>query len=471
MNRDRRLWPRSIAVRLSLWYATCAFGLILAATGFLYWVLATNFEREDARFARDELNNIRLVLNASPIPSSSWRSVSAGLVPDDDRELYLRLLAPSGAVVVETPGMDRIAPPPVSPDLTASRGDAPVRHSIRTAQGDLFETLTAPVATDGSPTRGFVQLAMNRGDEERLLAIYRRRLALVLSLSLIASAAIGYLIARSGMRPIRRIGETAERVGSSTLHERIATAGLPAELSGLAETFNTMLDRLEQSFGQMSRFSDDVAHELRTPVNNLRGEIEVALSKARSSEEYRDLLGSSLEECARISRIISGLLFLARAEGGHEALQAEEVDIAREIDAVRDFYEAAASDKGVTLSAVVDGSPKARLDRILFQQAIGNLVSNAIAHTEMGGDVRLEARSDAAGLHLLVADTGCGIAPEHLPHVFERFYRADSARSGADHAGLGLAIVRSIIERHSGRVAVDSWPGGGTRVSLLFPAE
>ena len=311
---------------------------------------------------------------------------------------------------------------------------------------------------------------MKRDDDADLLARYRERLWLVLGLSLVVCSLTGYVIARVGMRPIRGISHTAEHIRSTTLHERIDTKGLPAELLGMAQTFNSMLDRLQEAFARVSQFSDDLAHELRTPINNLRGEIEVALSKARSGEEYRETLGSGLEECERISRVIQSLLFLARTENASEPLLHEQLDVSKALAAVQEFYEAAANEAGIALNVDVESELSAPLDRTLFQQAIGNLVSNAIAHTPRSGSVLMTARADATWLQVSVTDTGCGIAREHLPHVFERFYRADPARSRSQHhVGLGLAVVQRIVERHGGRVDIESQLQRGTHVKLIFP--
>jgi two-component system heavy metal sensor histidine kinase CusS len=266
------------------------------------------------------------------------------------------------------------------------------------------------------------------------------------------------------------MAETTRRIRSTTLNERIALAGLPAELSLLARTFNAMLDRLEESFERLSRFSADIAHELRTPVNNLRGEAEVALGKPRAPEEYREILGSSLEECGRLSRLIDSLLFLARAESPQVEICREAVDVGRELEAVRDFYDAAAADAGITLTAQAPAGIVADLDRTLFQRAIGNLVANALAHTPPGGSIRLTATADRDGARVVVADTGGGIPRENLPHVFDRFYRVDGARSTASgRVGLGLAIVKSIATLHRGSAEITSEVGRGTQVALFFP--
>jgi two-component system heavy metal sensor histidine kinase CusS len=231
-----------------------------------------------------------------------------------------------------------------------------------------------------------------------------------------------------------------------------------------------MLDRLEDSFDRLSRFSADLAHELRTPVTNLRGEVEVALGKPRSPEEYREVLGSCLEETVRLAGIIDSLLFLARAESAGAQIRRERVDVGRELSVVCDFYEAAASERGVSLHIAPRGEVAADVDRTLLQRALGNLVENSLAHTPAGGSVTLSAERREAAVRIDVADTGSGIAPEHLPRLFDRFYRVDHSRSaGKGGTGLGLAIVKSIAELHGGLARVESVPGQGTRVVLLLP--
>lgn len=316
-----------------------------------------------------------------------------------------------------------------------------------------------------------MQVALEVTLEKNLLAGYRARLWLVLGMGLLLSVAMGYLIARRGVRPVEEIAATVRRIRSSTLNERVATAGLPAELSSLASTFNETLDRIEDAFARLGRFSSDIAHELRTPINNIRGEVEVSLSKARSPEEYREVLSSALEECLRLSRTIDSLLFLARAEHPETQVRYEPVDIGKELVAVREFYEAAASDAGIRLDLAASSGLSVSLDRTLFQRAVGNLIENSLSYTSLGGHIRLEAARDNGTLLVSVADDGCGIPAEHLPRVFDRFHRVDAARSGSSGgAGLGLAIVKSIVVLHGGDARIESAPGQGTRVTLQFPA-
>jgi two-component system heavy metal sensor histidine kinase CusS len=373
--------------------------------------------------------------------------------------------------MTETPGMSHEIPPPAAAELATLSAPDGAKHDIVSHSGQPFVTLIVRVPAEraqGPPQ--FLEVAMDRAHDEMLLAHYRERLWLVFGLALIVCIAAGYLIARGGMRPIEEISHTAARIRSTTLDERIAARGLPVELRNLAETFNSMLDRLEQSFRHISQFSDDVAHELRTPIHNLRGEIEVALGKARSGEAYRETLGSCLEECARISRLIETLLFLARSDTSTHPLEREEIDVARELATVEAFYGAAAAEAGIGLRTSSPSPLQLRVNRTLFQQAIGNLVSNAIAHTPAGGSITIAAHGVGDGLAVTVEDTGCGIAPEHLPRVFERFYRVDRSQGGAaTNVGLGLAVVKSIAARHGGGVEIASEAGHGTKVKLTFP--
>jgi two-component system, OmpR family, heavy metal sensor histidine kinase CusS len=472
----RRRQPRmlSIVLRLTLWYAFSSFVLIAIATGVLYWALVDTMYREDFRDLADTLNNTRLLLQSSStieVPSS--REQRPSWAPPQQPQIFLRVLDSNAQTLTETPGMVEHLPTPTKADLAAVIGTPDgEKRDITSAAGKPFLSLI--VGVPGRDTRDpprFIQVAMDREHDENLLARYKHLFWLVLALSLCLSSLLGYFIARSGIRPIENIGQKAARIRATTLHERIETDGLPAELRELAETFNGMLDRLEQSFRYVSQFSDDVAHELRTPINNLRGEIEVALSRSRSCDEYRTVLESCLEECTRISRLIRTLLFLARSDTSAETIQRERVDVGQELRKIETYYEAAATEAGIELNVSAPDGIYAELNRALFQQAIGNLVLNAISHTPAGGLISVVASVDEARLSVGVSDTGCGISPEHLPRVFERFYRVDRARAGsAQNLGLGLAVVKSIAERHGGQIEIRSEVGRGTEVRLLLTA-
>ncbi|MGB9197067.1 MAG: heavy metal sensor histidine kinase, partial [Terriglobales bacterium] len=316
-----------------------------------------------------------------------------------------------------------------------------------------------------------IQIAIDVSQQEEILARYRVWFWVILAGTLVIFPVVGYQIARHGIRPVQEIATTACHISSTNLRERILPEGYPFELASLAETFNQMLDRLEESFERISRFSADIAHDLRTPVNNIRGEAEVALARARTVDEYRDVLASCLEEAVRLSDLIGDLLFLARAESPLTHLRRESADIGELLNGVREYYEASAADGGITLTTDLAAQPLiAEVDRALMQRAVSNLVSNAVAHTPPGGSIVLGVNKEATNLHIEVSDTGVGIPPEALPRVFDRFFRVDTSRSqSSGGTGLGLAIVQSIMVLHGGEVQIASNPGRGTRVTLRMP--
>jgi two-component system heavy metal sensor histidine kinase CusS len=463
---------RSIVARLTIWYACSAFALILISTIALYGALVANLDREDEEFTADIVNIVRAFLRDRPQDVNGLKqTVEWEWARREYAQIYVRVIDARGHPVVETPQMShvldaRVFPAPVAVTAQPGRG-----VEILAAGSKSFRAVSAlaRVGSDRSATR-VIQVALDQAHEESLLSEYRKRLWLVLSIALVACTAVGYAIARRGVQPIAEITETARRIHSSTLDSRIHTAGLPAELFSLGETFNTMLAGLEDSFGRLSRFSADIAHELRTPVNNRRGEAEVALRQPRTPEEYRYALESLLEEGVRLSRMIDSLLFVARAESPETQISRERLNVARELNVIKEFYEAPAAEAGVDLIVDADEDLWAGLDRTLLQRAISNLVANALDHTPQGGRATLTARRDDGELRVDVADTGCGIPPEHLPRVFDRFYRVDASRSArSGRLGLGLALVKSIVDLHDGSVEIASEPGQGTTVTLRIP--
>jgi two-component system heavy metal sensor histidine kinase CusS len=234
-----------------------------------------------------------------------------------------------------------------------------------------------------------------------------------------------------------------------------------------------MLGRLHNSFARLSDFSSDLAHELRTPINNLMGQTQVALSRIRNAEDYRAVLESNLEEYERLARMIRDMLFLAQADNAQSdsaqlPLHAEQLDLRTELDKIAEFYQMAADERGVKITSSGSGSITA--DRILVQRAIGNLISNALQHSPKNSEVHTCVSSTDDALELQVSNHGAGIPSEHLERIFDRFYRINNARRKTDTgSGLGLAIVKSIMELHGGHVSVESQAKQLTTFTLHFP--
>jgi two-component system heavy metal sensor histidine kinase CusS len=298
----------------------------------------------------------------------------------------------------------------------------------------------------------------------------------IFALALLASFAMallfGMLIARRIVRVAQRLGTAATRISARALHERLALQDTPRELRDSGMAFNHMLDRLESSFKRLSEFSSDLAHDLRTPVNNLLGEAQVALSRPRSADEYRAVLESAVEDYERISRLIENMLFLARADDARASLQCEWVELGRDTDRLHDYFEPLAEERNVDI--VCDGCAQRRsvwADRVLLRRAIANLVANALRYAAPGTTVAIDAVThDDGACTLEVSNEGPPIAVEHQARIFDRLYRVDPSRGGsAAGFGLGLAIVKSIMDLHGGRATVSSAPGQRTVFGLWFP--
>jgi two-component system heavy metal sensor histidine kinase CusS len=313
-----------------------------------------------------------------------------------------------------------------------------------------------------------IQIGLDISHEAALLAAYRSNLGWALLLGLLFTSIVAVLVARRGLNPLAEMTRHIEGITATQLHEQLNPGYYPKELFSLASAFNAMLMRLSKSFDQLTQFSADLAHELRTPINNLMGESEVALSRPRSTDEYRQILESNLEEYGRVSQIIETLLFLARAENTEIALHKTRLDGRAELEAACSYLEALAEEHGVRL--ICQGQGFLYADAQLFKRVLSNLLLNAIQHTPADGEICASIQTADDGTAIIsVQDSGCGIAAEHLPKLFDRFYRVTSARS-EEGTGLGLAIVKSIMDLHGGTASMTSEPDHGTLVTLRFTA-
>jgi two-component system, OmpR family, heavy metal sensor histidine kinase CusS len=471
-GRFSRLW-RTLAFRLTAWYALAAVLLVFIATAGLYLVLLAELERNTDLFLADKLHVIRTMLRERPDDSDALREeVELESAARRYEHFYIRLLDERNTPLLTTPGMADQLDLSQFARQTQTRPDRAIPMVGK--HGQAFRATSATAQIGPSPAHtDTIQIAIDISHEQELLARFRLWFWGILAGTFALCPLVGYHIARRGIRPVEEVAATARRISSTNLKERIVAEGYPFELASLAGTFNSMLDRLEESFDRISRFSADIAHDLRTPVNNIRGEAEVALARVRTSEEYRDVIESCLEGAVRLSDLIGNLLFLARADSPLTLLNRERVDVAELLRGIREYYEASAADGGISLTTAVGNGPViAELDRALVQRAVGNLISNAVSHTPPGGAVVLATNTVGATVSIEVTDTGVGIPPEALPKVFDRFFRVDPSRSRASGGtGLGLAIVQGIAVLHGGNVEIASEPGRGTRVTFRVPVS
>jgi two-component system heavy metal sensor histidine kinase CusS len=447
-----------------------ASAILFVASAIQYYMMARGAEAEDRQALADQVEILRLTLRATPDdPEALRREVQSEGAARRFAKYYARILTPEGRVVIQSEDMDRLAPSNAFPPAADVLKSPPIGWPWRALDGRSY-LLMAAWAEMGVPPKGqrLMQLALDITQEEKALAQYRAVLALVLIAGILCSAATSVFIVRNAMRPLQKITHAAQRITATHLHERIHPARWPRDLTALATAFDEMLGRLEESFKRLSQFSADLAHEFRTPMTNLRMQAEWALMPNRSPDECRRTLEGSLEEYERLSRMIHSLLFLARAENAEMVLQRVSFSAAQETRAVIDFFEAAAAEKAVVLEERGDACLQG--DAALFRRALSNLLDNSLRHTPAHGRISVSiSKLEQDGAEVRVEDTGCGIAAEHLPKVFDRFYRVDPARHQPG-TGLGLSLVKSIMELHGGIVSLHSTPGKGTTFILRFPA-
>ncbi len=338
-------------------------------------------------------------------------------------------------------------------------GSTPVRgiaSDLRLADGT---TVTAIVSRD-------------MADRWLLLDKYRDRLYAFGFSGMLLAFVLGWMLSREALRPLRDIAASAATITVERLDTRIEVDNVPSELRALTRSLNAMLDRLHRGFERISQYTADLAHDMRTPLGNLRGSTEVALSRERSVDEYQALLASNLEECERLSRMIESVLFLARAEHPQFVTRLRELDANEELTLIAQYFEGVAEEAGIRLR--VAGQAALHADAELFRRAVNNLLANAIRYTPRGKEIVLQAMQARNGTQVTVINEGPPIDPALLERIFDRFYRVDPARTSdpksAGSAGLGLAIVRTIMELHGGTVRAES-DVLSTRFVLTFPSR
>ena len=455
--------PPSIASQLVFRFTLAAALLLCCGLVVLYLIVVRHAFEEDNVFLADKIFALRADL----------RKIGGGEALHEELKLartgqsvtyWIRVLDSTGRVVAETPGMNDVLPSHIFPPM---RSDGAIGNpkDYRT-RGRLFSLVATSEAASGRSY--LVQVGQDRSADEQFTLEFGALLGIVLLIGIFLAAMIAARVTKRGLRPLAEMTRSLKRVDPTHLDERVPPTGWPRELQPLAAAFDDMLDRLKDSFTRLSQFSADIAHEIRTPVANIRGEAEVALTRPRTSAEYREVIESNVTECERLSSIIDNLLFLARAEAADGHIQRELFDGRAEIEKIASFYETIAEEQQIAIRC--SGEGKVFADPMLFGRALSNLVENALRHTPAGGTILISILANATHSEIAVKDTGCGIAPEHIARVFDRFYRVEAARS-SEGAGLGLALVKSITDLHGGSATVESEVERGTTVTLIFPHQ
>jgi len=459
---------KSITFRLTLLFASASTAVLLLLGLLIGNSVEHHFEEQDMEVLSGKMELTRHALEK--VHSQSDLNALSQQLDDSlvgHHGLAVVVVAPSGQTLFVTSGAEfpqALLAQPSSmsisrPIVWKTRDGVPLRGISEMVQTGIKGEKPAVVA-----------VATDITHHEHFMSSFRFTLWSVVVLAALITGLLGWMAARHGLAPLHAIKREAAAITADRLHSRLPTDEIPVELVDLADTLNQMLARLEDSFQRLSDFSSDIAHELRTPVSNLLTQTQVMLSRARSIDEYQDVLASNAEELERMAKMIADMLFLAKADNDLVIPHLEDVDLRAEAEGLASFYEAVAEESGVSLT--VEGNATARGDRLMLRRAMGNLLSNAFGHTPLGGYVRVRIGIDGDQIATIqVENSGETIAPEHLPRLFDRFYRTDPSRKRlADGVGLGLAITRSIIQAHGGFVSVQS-ADGVTAFDLKVPVS
>lgn len=456
--------PDSITVRTSLLFSLLATGVFLAMGLLICASVGLHFKEQDRATLEGKLELISRMFEGGISPTNAngiREQLAAAMV--GHHHLVVRIVDEGGRDFFRE-GHVRI------PDQLLRRAQSKAPHPFVEweQEGMEFRGIAATVRPGRAELPLVVAIATDTRHHQNFIATFRRRLLMVGGVGLLLVMGLGWLAVQRGLRPVAKMAVVAQGISASRLKERLQVEAVPLELQPLARAFNEMLDRLADSLGRLSDFSSDLAHELRTPINTLMTQTQVSLSRPRSPDDYREILYSSLEEYERLARMTSDMLFLAKADHGLFVPNQEVIALRREVEALFEFYEALAAEKGIRL--VCRGEAEGRGDRLMMRRALSNLLSNAIRHCNTGGEVRVTLQVGEGTVLIQVANTGSEIPPEHLSRVFDRFYRGDAARQrGNESSGLGLAITRSIVLAHQGEITVHS-ADGQTRFDVRLPS-
>ncbi|HWX02737.1 heavy metal sensor histidine kinase [Collimonas sp.] len=460
--------PRSLTVRLAVLFALATLLTFTLVGSYLYFSLARQLESHDDQELLGKITLMQHLVgkagSVQAIRDDPHLFMDAALGHND---LLLILRSADGAPLLDTqPAAGSLPALPLSAiDQTP---DQQSRKNLRTSAGMPVRAtaLWGKIDRSGEPVQ--IIVAHNVSDSLAMLDSYRSQIVGAAVCGALLSALLGYVLVRRGLRPTRLIARQAHSITAQRLDRGLDVASAPYELQQLVVAFNSMLDRLHDSFQRLSQFSADLAHDLRTPINNLMVQTQVALAQPRNLEEYQGLLVSNVEEYERLARMLDNMLFLARADNAHVAVAREQLDCHQELQRIADYFEGVAEDSGVRLSIAASGTMLA--DPVLLRRAIGNLVANAIRYTARGQVIRMAAMQQPHNTSITISNPGPQIAEAAIPRLFDRFYRADPARSdSASSAGLGLAIVQSIMKLHGGQVELSRSPEHMTVFTLNFP--
>jgi len=456
---------RSIRVRLTFWYVLLLAIILAAFSSGVYFTLRYNLYSN-----LDDSTETRAGDLVAAVRYEGADPTLTGRLPLDSPtqgEQFVRLYGPSGELTFD----DSAPAGDVAIDRQVVQEALTGKTSTRTldANDETFRVRTLPLERQGQ-IAGALEVGLSQGDVSDTLRTLLLVLAVAYPATLVLASFGGVFLAGRALSPIDKLTRLARRISAEELGQRLDLRLPDDEVGRLARTFDEMIARLDEAFRRQREFTADASHELRTPLTVIKGQTEVALSRPRDADSYRQVLRAVNEEVDRMIRLVASLLTLARADAGQIPLTFEVVSLSELVAAAVEQVRPVVGQRDIELHLEPSPAVTLRADEDLLLQLVLNLLDNAGKYTPSGGRVTVGWAVVDGQVEVWVRDTGVGIAPEYLPHVFERFYRVDKARSRAEGgAGLGLSICRWIVEAHSGSISVESAPGNGSTFTVRLP--
>lgn len=457
---------RSIYSQLILFYSIAVVVLLVLIAPAFYWETQNVIRQADYNFLQEEANNIQSIL-ADDISDEELLKKTVVEHPLRTRNslyrYYVRVMDENGRVILATPGTDEIFR---VPDVKQMRS-AEQKFVSHEYKGNNYLTLVTETNLKNSKSRGYIQIALNTSFQHSIT--HDRRIFFVMLLvGFMLALLLGQFVTRRGLKSLDTLTDTVKTITTSSLSQRVNPKLFPAELSPLGEAFNQMLERIEVSFSRLNQMAADMSHELRTPITNLIGQTELLLAYPHSAADYQNAQASNLEELQRMATLVENILFLARAESRLPTIEKKKISVKTEIEMILEYYQALAEDKNIKIT--MNGDANTEVNNVMFRRLMNNLVSNAIKYTPAGGRIGIDVNLQNEMAVIGVEDSGIGIEPRHLPHLFDRFYRVDDARAAdIPGTGLGLAIVKTIVDLHGGQIRIHSELAKGTRIEVALP--
>ena len=462
------VWARrSLTARTTVLFASIACVVIGTLGAYFYQSAEVSLERRADMVLAGRVEHFsRIVQDLYSVSELKQRPLLFESMLGDEEDVLL-FRRPNEAPFIDV-NRSNIAVPPLR---AAPAGRLPTFADIRqTVLPDgvpvHWAIATARAREDGAEVEVIAAHPMTQ--EVRMLAAYRNRIVLATLIGMLAATLLAYYVLRRALRPVREIATRAAQISPASLSVRLDSEAAPVELRQLTHAFNAMLDRLADGYQRLSQFSADLAHEIRTPVGALIGQTQVTLAKTREPDEYQQLLESNLEELSRLSHIAENILFLAHADHAALSIEREPVDLHGELVRIADYFEGLADERGMRFA--IDAKGMVSANPMLCRRAINNLVVNAVRYGAPDTVVRLSGKQDDGGATVVVENDGAPVPDDQLNRLFDRFYRADAARSGfTESNGLGLAIVKAIMHLHGGTARAACPVPGVVRFELRFP--